>query len=172
MKKNLLMAALLGSCWMAGGALAEPPMDCPQGGPGKMLRQGGGGHGMGVHIGWLLHNKEQAQKAGLTDEQIAALQTVFDAHREEMIDLRANQEKARLGVEKIMASDTPDEAALMQAVEQLGQADTQLKKAQLLMQLKTRQTLGREKYDELLNKQQQQFKQRRESKHGRNPEEQ
>jgi Spy/CpxP family protein refolding chaperone len=161
MSRKFLLSAVLGTCLLAGSAMAQGPMGCEGPGPGcgKMLREGRcPGMGMGVHIGWLIQNKEKALKAGLTEEQVNALQTVFYKNKEEMINLRAEQEKARLEVEKIMQSDTPDEAALMKAVDQLGLADTQLKKSHMLMQLKIREVVGKDKYNELVRKQQMMFK--------------
>ena len=122
--------ALFGAAAMA-GAQAPPPADGPGfGGPGfghrpPMERALGpfGGHGR------FWNNPEIVDKLKLTDEQRKQMDDIFQQHRETLVDLRANLEKAELTLEPLMKADQPDESRITAQIDVVAQARAELEKA-------------------------------------------
>jgi periplasmic protein CpxP/Spy len=82
----------------------------------------------GEHGKWW-NNPNVVEKLKLTDDQRKAMDAILLQHREKLIDLRANLEKAELEMEPMMRSDQPNESALMAQIDKVAQARAELEKA-------------------------------------------
>jgi protein CpxP len=82
----------------------------------------------GEHGKWW-NNPAIVEKLKLTDDQRKAMDAILLQHREKLIDLRANLEKAELEMEPMMRSDQPNESALMAQIDKVAQARAELEKA-------------------------------------------
>jgi Spy/CpxP family protein refolding chaperone len=122
------IAALL----VAGAAGAQAPAAAPP----------AGGYGFAGHrppmeralgpMGGLMrfwNNPEIVEKLRLTDDQRKAMDDILQQHRETLIDMRANLEKAELALEPLMKADQPDEARVLAQIDQVAQARAELEKA-------------------------------------------
>ncbi|MBN1268261.1 MAG: periplasmic heavy metal sensor [Kiritimatiellae bacterium] len=118
-------------------------------GPGRKGGARGPGEGYGGPQGPGLSRSTLAEQAGLSDEESQALENLMYEHQKAMIPLRADQQLARLEVRRLLEQETPDEAAVMKAVEAASQAELALEKARISHQLSVRSTLGPEKAAQL-----------------------
>lgn len=104
--------------------------------------QGPGGPGFGMHrppmeramrshgeFGRWWNNPRIVEKLKLTDEQRKAMDGIFQNHREKLIDLRANLEKAEVAMEPLVKADQPNESAVMAQIDKVAQARAELEKA-------------------------------------------
>ncbi len=82
----------------------------------------------GEHGKWW-NNPAIAEKLKLTDDQRKAMDAILQQHREKLIDLRANLDKAELEMEPLMRSDQPNESALMAQIDKVAQSRAELEKA-------------------------------------------
>lgn len=131
-------------------------------GPGP----GGPGFGMhrppmeramhGEHGRWW-NNPKIVEKLKLTDDQRKAMDQIFQAHREKLVDLRANVEKAELQLEPLVHADQPNEGAVMAQIDKVAQARAELEKANARFLFALRAKLTPEQW-----KQVQDFRQNRE----------
>ena len=55
--------------------------------------------------------------------------TIFQNHREKLVDLRANVEKAEIAMEPLVRADQPNESAVMAQIDKVAQARAELEKA-------------------------------------------
>ena len=82
----------------------------------------------GEHGRWW-NNPNIVEKLKLTDDQRKAMDQIFQAHREKLVDLRANVEKAEIEMEPLVRADQPNEAAVMAQIDKVAQARAELEKA-------------------------------------------
>jgi Spy/CpxP family protein refolding chaperone len=92
----------------------------------------------------LMQSPELARSVGLTEEQVKAIRDAAFAHREAMVGVRAEAERARLAVERLQEADKPDEAALMKAIDEAGLKETAMRKAEAAFELKVKGLIGPE----------------------------
>jgi Spy/CpxP family protein refolding chaperone len=85
-----------------------------------------GGHG--EHGRWW-NNPKIVEKLKLTDDQRKAMDTIFQEHREKLVDLRGNVEKAEIAMEPLVRADQPNEAAVLAQIDKVAQARAELEKA-------------------------------------------
>jgi periplasmic protein CpxP/Spy len=78
--------------------------------------------------GWW-NNPRMMERLKLTDDQRKAMDGIMLAHREKLIDLRANLEKAELTMEPLMSADTPNDAAITAQIDKVVQARSDLERA-------------------------------------------
>lgn len=129
------LAARLGiaiaATFLAGAAVAQGP-----GGPGGM----GPGPGFGEHRppmeramrgdrGQWWNNPKVVEKLKLTDDQRKAMDVIFQQHREKLVDLRGNVEKAEIEMEPLVRADQPNESAVLAQIDKVAQARAELEKA-------------------------------------------
>ena len=129
------MAVRLGiaiaATFAAGAAFAQGP---GPGGPGF------GGPGFGEHRppmeramrgdrGQWWNNPKVAEKLKLTDDQRKAMDVIFQQHREKLVDLRGNAEKAEIEMEPLVKADQPNESAVLAQIDRVAQARAELEKA-------------------------------------------
>jgi Spy/CpxP family protein refolding chaperone len=75
------------------------------------------------------NNPSIVEKLQLTDDQRKAMDAILQQHREKLIDLRANVEKAELALEPLISGDNPNESAVLAQIDQVAQARAELEKA-------------------------------------------
>jgi len=147
MRLGLAMAGVL----LAGTAMAQGPGGDMGMGPGfgehrpPMERAFGP---QGDHGRWW-NNPKIAERLKLTDEQRKAFDGILLAHREKLIDLRANLEKAELEMESLIDTDQPDEAKILSQIDKVAQARAELEKANARFLLAIRNKLTAEQWKQI-----------------------
>jgi len=146
MKARMAGRLILAIAGVAGMLLAGPSAAVAQGMGGGQDMGGGMGHGVGQGFGprrppferafhgrgemgrWW-NNPRIAAALKLTDEQRKAMDGILYAHREKLIDLQADLEKADLAMQPLMNADTPDQAAIEAQIDRVVAARAALEKA-------------------------------------------
>jgi periplasmic protein CpxP/Spy len=102
-------------------------------GPGRMMihrppmeQAFVGGPGLG---GRWWDNPRVIERLKLTDDQRKAFDQILLDHREKLIDLRANVEKAELAMEPLVQADQPNESGILAQIDKVAQARAELEKA-------------------------------------------
>ncbi len=124
----------IGSILLASSALAQ--------GPGGGMGPGGGGPGFGQHRppfekamgpegdhGRWWNNPKVIDALKLTDAQRKEMDATLLAHREKLVDLHANLQKAELEMEPLMGDDQPNEAKILAEIDKIAAARAELEKA-------------------------------------------
>ena len=149
---GLAIAGLL----MAGTVWAQGPGGGPgsEMGPGTGQGIGHGGHrppmerafgGGGIQGRWW-SNPKIAEQLKLTDEQKKQFDDTLQAHRERLIDLRANVDKAELAMAPLIRDDQPNESKILAQIDQLAAARAELEKANARYLLAIRSKLTPEQW--------------------------
>ncbi len=146
---GLAIAALLAAG--AAGAQAQ------EGGPGfgehrPPMERALGPHG--DHGRWW-NDPAMVEKLKLTDDQRKAMDAILLQHRETLIDLRGNVDKAELGMEPLMRDDQPNEARILAQIDKVAQARAELEKANARFLLAIRGKLTPEQWKTLQAERQQ-----------------
>jgi len=155
----------------AGTAFAQgPDMAIAQGpGPGG---SGPGGPGFGSHRppmeramrgdrGRWWNNPKIVENLKLTDDQRKAMDEIFQQHREKLVDLRANVEKAEIEMDPLVKADQPNESAVMAQIDKVAQSRAELEKANARFLFELRAKLTPDQW-----KQVQEFRQNHEGMRG------
>jgi protein CpxP len=147
---GLAVATLLG----AGLALNAQE---PEKGPGMGMGPGFGQHRppmeqalgpRGEHGRWW-NDQAMIDKLKLTDEQRKSMDSILLEHREKLIDMRANVEKAELGMDPLMHDDQPNEGKILAQIDKVAQARADLEKANARFLLAIRGKLTPEQWKQL-----------------------
>jgi periplasmic protein CpxP/Spy len=161
----------IGALLMTGMAMAQGPgmgpgsMGGPMGAPG----QGMDGHrppferafgGRGIEGRWW-NNPRIVDRLKLTDDQRKQFDQILLQHRETLIDLHANLEKAELALEPLVRNDQPNESAILAQIDKVAQARAELEKANARYLLALRSKLTPDQW-----KMVQQFRENREQMRG------
>ncbi len=93
----------------------RPPMEKAFGGPG-------------ARRGWW-NNPKIAERLKLSDDQRKAMDAILLEHREKLIDLQANLQKAELAMQPLMGADTPNDAAITAQIDKVVAARGDLERA-------------------------------------------
>ena len=104
----------------------------------------------GTHGRWW-NNPRIVQRLKLTDEQRKAMDQILFQHREKLIDLQANLEKANLALKPLMDADTPNEAAINAQIDKVVQARANLERANARFLLGIRMRLTPEQWKQVQN---------------------
>jgi Spy/CpxP family protein refolding chaperone len=75
------------------------------------------------------NNPKIVERLKLTEDQRKAMDDIFQQHREKLVDLRANLEKAEIAMEPLVKADQPNESAVMSQIDKVAQARAELEKA-------------------------------------------
>ncbi len=75
------------------------------------------------------NNPRLVEKLKLTDDQRKAMDAIFQQHREKLVDLRANVEKAEIEMDPLVKADQPNESAVLAQIDKVAQARAELEKA-------------------------------------------
>jgi periplasmic protein CpxP/Spy len=152
MKVSVAVRSGLAALLAAGvAASAQGPGPGPGFGPGfgqhrpPMERALGPG---GDHGRWW-NDPQMVQKLKLTDDQRKAMDAILLEHREKLIDMRANVEKAELGMEPLMHDDQPNEGKILAQIDKVAQARAELEKANARFLLALRGKLTPDQWKQL-----------------------
>jgi Spy/CpxP family protein refolding chaperone len=176
MKAKTLMAVVLAG--LTAGAMAQeqqaPPREGAQGGaPRRMM--GAGGMPMdaeGMLMRALSPDSKLAKDIGMTEEQSAALKKLFADAQTETKDSRDKMEKLALEQADLLSQDSPDEAAVMKVVDQLGELRLQVAKQRIHQLLAAQKILTAEQRTQLREQMKTRLEQFREGRReGRGPRE-
>ena len=134
---------------LAGTALAQ--------GPGGGMGQGFGGHrppmenafGFQGAQGRWWNNPRIVERLKLTDVQRKEFDDIYMQHREKLIDLRANLQKAELALEPLVRDSQPNEAKILAQIDKVAQARAELEKANAAYLLAIRSKLTAEQWTQV-----------------------
>ena len=116
------------------------------------------------------NNPKIVEKLKLTDDQRKAMDDIFQKHREKLIDLRANVEKAEVSMEPLVKADQPNESAVMSQIDKVAQARAELDKANARFLFALRAKLTPDQWKQVQDFRQNHEGMRREWRHdGRGP---
>jgi Spy/CpxP family protein refolding chaperone len=124
---------LLVGVMLAGASMAEPPF-------GKHRRH----HEPGRFI------EEHAERLGLDGETLDSIQSIVESSRVRADDLHAEVRELHRQMHELLRQDAPDEAAVMQHADAIGQAETEMHKHRLATMLEIRALLTPEQRQELV----------------------
>jgi Spy/CpxP family protein refolding chaperone len=123
------------SVLLASSALAQGPGGGMSGGGGRV--PGFGEHRPpfekamgpeGDHGRWW-NNPKVVEALKLTDAQRKEMDATLLAHREKLVDLHANLQKAELEMEPLMGDDQPNESKILAEIDKIAAARAELEKA-------------------------------------------
>lgn len=102
----------------------------------------------GGQKGWW-NSPRMVEQLKLTDEQRKSMDAIMLAHREKLIDLRANLEKAELAMQPLMNADTPNDSAITAQIDKVVQARGELEKANARFLLAIRDKLTADQWKQM-----------------------
>jgi Spy/CpxP family protein refolding chaperone len=153
---TIIQTTLLAVALGAGGTLAvSQPGQAP--GPEEGPGAGFGEHRppmermlgpRGAHGRWW-NDPQVIEKLNLTDDQRKAMDDILQQHREKLIDMRANVEKAEVGLEPLMSADQPNESAILSQIDRVAQTRAELEKANARFLLALRAKLTPDQWKQL-----------------------
>jgi len=127
----------------------------PGAGPGPMNRppmeRAFGSMGAGARGWW--NNPRMIEQLKLTDDQRKAMDAILLQHREKLVDLRANLEKAELALQPLMSADTPNDSAITAQIDKVVQARAELERANARFLLAIREKLTADQWKQIQNTQ-------------------
>jgi len=121
------------------------------------------GEGQGRMSRWW-NEPGMVEKLKLTDDQRKSMDQILLEHRETLIDLRANVEKAELAMEPLMKADQPNESGVLAQIDKVAQARAELEKANARFLLAIRGKLTPDQWKQL-----QDIRASRQERHGWGP---
>lgn len=137
----LLGIASAGAQGPEGGRRAGPGF---QGNEPPMMRAFGDMGGKG----WW-NNPRVVERLKLTDDQRKAMDGILLQHKEKLIDLRADLQKAELTMQPLMGADTPNDAAITAQIDKVVQARAELEKANSRFLLAIRDKLTSDQWKQI-----------------------
>jgi Spy/CpxP family protein refolding chaperone len=102
----------------------------------------------GIEGRWW-NNPMVIERLKLTDAQRKDFDGILLQHKEKLIDLRANVEKAELEMEPLVRADQPDEAKILAQIDKVAQSRAELEKANARYLLALRSKLTPEQWKEV-----------------------
>jgi len=151
MIRKVLMTAFLLTT-MAAMAQPQPPQRTPDGrGPRPGARfepRRDGMHPLLPHGRWW-KNAEVVKSVGLSDAQVQKIETIFLDSRLKLVDAHAALEKEELQLEPLLEGDTPDEAAVLGAIDRITAARATVEKSNAQMAFAIRRVLTPEQWKKL-----------------------
>jgi protein CpxP len=150
---TLMVAGILAAVTTAGAQGFGGPGG---GGPGRMMNRppmerAFGPMEMGSRAWW--NNQATIDRLKLTDDQRKAMDAILLQHREKLIDLRANLQKAELAMQPLMGADTPNDAAITAQIDKVVQARAELERANARFLLAIRDKLTADQWKEIQTRQ-------------------
>jgi Spy/CpxP family protein refolding chaperone len=94
-------------------------------------------------------NSALVQKLGLNEAQVQKIEKIFQDHRTQLIDLRANVEKAEAVMQPLVEAEHPNEAQVTAQIDKIAQARANLEKSNAQMLLAIRQVLTVDQWKQL-----------------------
>lgn len=154
--KNWLLGSALCTVLAVGVAQPQPPRgpQGPQGRgkqgprPGQPGPQQPGPQGPGPLAG-LANDPQLAERLGINADQQKKIQASMQEHRLKQIDLRAALEKAQITMQPLMNADQPDEKQILSQIDKVHQAQAELQKDEVRLQLDVRKILTADQWKKL-----------------------
>jgi periplasmic protein CpxP/Spy len=143
---GVLMAVVAAGAQGFGGPLPGPMMNRPP------MERAFGPMGSGSKGWW--NNSRIIEQLKLTDDQRKAMDTILLQHREKLIDLRANLEKAELAMQPLMGADTLNDVAITAQIDKVVQARADLERANARFLLAIRGKLNVDQWKQIQASQQ------------------
>ena len=126
-------------------APAPPPEPGGPGGPGMMRGPGGPGGPPGdpppVEEWWA--NPRVAERLNLTEAQRNQIEELIYQNGQKLIDLRAENHKARMNLNHLLGAETLDRGAIQKAVDRLANAECALHREQITLRAEIAGVLDR-----------------------------
>ena len=94
-------------------------------------------------------NPEMAEKLGLTKDQQAKMDDIFQQSRLKLIDANASLEKEETIMEPLLQADQPDEPKILAQIDRVAQARAELEKTNARMLLGIRKVLTADQWEKL-----------------------
>ena len=145
--------------------LPQPPPPGPASGGEPHRGRGrmgpGGEAAEGSMVDRLLNDSELAKQLNLSPDQTDKLRALRSGMQKQMIDLRDGMEKAARQQAELVSAATPDEAAVMKAVEATGAARTDIAKVQVKHLLAVMKVLTPDQQQKLKDMQRERMQNRR-----------
>jgi Spy/CpxP family protein refolding chaperone len=94
-------------------------------------------------------NAEVVKAIGLNDGQVQKIETVFLESRMKLVDIHASLQKEELKLEPLLEADSPDESAVLSAIDHITAARANLEKANAQMAFAIRRVLTPEQWKKL-----------------------
>ena len=172
-----LVLAVAGVLIAGGLAVAQGPGGEGMPGGGGMAGTEGMGSGFGEHRppmekafggagGQFWNNPRIVAELKLTDDQRKAMDGILQEHRMKLVDLQASLKKAELGMEPLMKTDTPDQAAILAQIDKVAQARAELEKANARFLLALRAKLTPDQWKQLQAMRENHMDRGRDGEHG------
>jgi Spy/CpxP family protein refolding chaperone len=95
------------------------------------------------------NNPKVVERLKLTDVQRKEFDNIYLQHREKLIDLRANLQKAELALEPLVSDAQPNETKILAQIDKVAQARAELEKANAAFLLAIRSKLTAEQWTQL-----------------------
>jgi protein CpxP len=153
MKGKILccMALAMAGVLMAGGRARAQGPDGPGMGPGMMRHEPPFGPNLrfpGMQGRWW-NNPKVVATLKLSDGQRKAMDGILYDHREKLIDLQANLERAELAMQPLMSADAPNEGAIDAQIDKIVQARADLERTDARFLLALRMKLTPEQWKQV-----------------------
>jgi len=142
---SLSLAAIL-SAGMT--AAAQGPGPGPDG-PGFGMHRPPMERALGLDGRRWWNNQPMIDKLKLSDDQRKAMDQILLDHQKELIDKRADVEKAEVDMEPLMQDDQPNESRVLAQIDKVAQARAELEKANARFLLAIRAKLSPDQWKEL-----------------------
>jgi hypothetical protein len=157
----VLAALILGAAGMAGAEAAGR-----RGMHGMRNRPGRADPGVRV-LALVVNNARVAEELGLGEEKIQALRRQCLELQIAVLEAETELKKARLRKAYLLQERTPDEKALMTAIEEVGRQTIELEKAKARIRLAVEKALSPEQRDQLRAMLERHMQKRRQARHRR-----
>jgi Spy/CpxP family protein refolding chaperone len=111
-------------------------------GPVVMQRRPPFNRAMGGQMGRWWNNPRMVERLKLTDTQRQAMDQIWYQHREKLIDLQANLQRAELAMQPLMSADQPNRAAMEAQIDKIvgARADLERANARFLLDIRMKLT--------------------------------
>lgn len=103
---------------------------------------------MGAHGRWW-NDPAVIEKLKLSDDQRKSMDGILQEHREKLVDLHGNLEKAELALDPLVSADQPNESAILAQIDKVAQARAELEKANARFLLAIRSKLAPDQWKTL-----------------------
>lgn len=123
---------------------------------------------MGAHGRWW-NDPAVIDKLKLTDDQRNAMDGILQQHREKLVDLHGNLEKAELALDPLVSADQPNESAILAQIDKVAQARAELEKANARFLLAVRAKLTPDQWKTLQSMRSERHEHRMDRRDMRNP---
>ena len=150
MKAGVVITLSVAGILFAGmTATAQGPGPDGPGGPGFGMHRPPMERALGLNGGRWWNNQPMIDRLKLTEDQRKAMDQILIDHQKELIDKRADVEKAEVDMEPLMQDDQPNESRVLAQIDKVAQARAELEKANARFLLAIRAKLSPDQWKEL-----------------------